>query len=250
MTLSPQQKERYARHLMLPEVGTEGQRLIAEARVLVVGLGGLGSPAALYLAAAGVGTLGLIDGDNVEISNLQRQVIHNTSALGKPKVTSAAETIARINPDVNTIVYEELLTEANAYDITGGYDFIVDATDSSQTKYLINDTCVKTGIAFSHGAIKEYGGYTFTYIPGYPCYRCLFGVNTPIKDIPPSASSGVLGVVPGILGSIQAAEALKYITGIGEPLTGRLLKFDIRTMNFNIIKFSHSPNCSACDTTK
>lgn len=242
--------ERYDRHVMLTDVGEEGQRLIAKARILVVGLGGLGSPAALYLAAAGVGTLGLIDGDKVDISNLQRQVIHNTPALGKPKVISAAETLARLNPDVKTEVYDSFLTEANAYDIISRYDFIVDATDSSQTKYLINDTCVNADVAFSHGAIKEYDGYTFTYAPGCPCYRCLFGVNTPIKDIPPSASSGVLGVVPGILGTIQAAEALKYITGLGEPLTGRLLKFDIRTMNFNIIKFRHNPDCKKCNNIK
>jgi len=236
--------------MMLTEIGDEGQRLISEARVLIVGLGGLGSPAALYLAAAGVGTLGLIDGDKVDISNLQRQVIHSTETLGKPKAESAAEAIARLNPDVKTELYDELLTETNAYDIISHYDFIIDATDSSQTKYLINDVCVKAGIAFSHGAIKEYDGYTFTYVPGHPCYRCLFGVNTPVKEIPPSASSGVLGTVPGILGTIQAAEALKYITGVGEPLTGRLLKFDIRTMNFSIIKFNHNPDCIGCRSTK
>ena len=231
---------RYSRHLMLPEIGEEGQKKILASRVLVVGAGGLGSPVMLYLAAAGVGTIGIIDADVVDLSNLQRQIIHHTKDLGTPKVESAKEKIMAVNPDVAVETYHEFLTPANALSIIQGYDFIVSCTDNLAAKALVSDTCVAAGKAFSHGGISEWTGQTFTHVPGTADYRTIFGGSaSPSADSPeagePEAVLGVLGAVAGMLGTIQAAETLKYLTGAGTLLTNRLLMFDALTMQFNLL---------------
>ncbi|MBR3522141.1 MAG: HesA/MoeB/ThiF family protein [Prevotella sp.] len=247
-------KSRYARHLMLPEIGEEGQKKILSSRVLVVGAGGLGSPVMLYLAAAGVGTIGVIDADEVDLSNLQRQVIHQTKDLGIPKVESAREKMLAINPDVRVETYHEFLTPANALSIIGGYDFIVSCTDNLAAKALVSDTCVAAGKAFSHGGISEWTGQTFTYVPGTADYRAIFGPPPAEAQASPTSASagspdsvtsetaapqapvlGVLGAVAGMLGTIQAAETLKYLTGAGQLLTNRLLMFDALTMQFDVL---------------
>ena len=225
---------RYARHLMLPEIGEEGQKKILSSRVLVVGAGGLGSPVMLYLAAAGVGTIGVIDADVVDLSNLQRQVIHQTKDLGIPKVESAKEKIMAINPAVTVETYHEFLTPANALSIIDGYDFIVSCTDNLAAKALVSDTCVAAGKAFSHGGISEWTGQTFTHVPGTADYRTIFGAP---QTEPQAPVLGVLGAVAGMLGTIQAAETIKYLTGAGTLLTNRLLMFDALTMQFNILSF-------------
>ena len=231
---------RYSRHLMLPEIGGEGQKKILASRVLVVGAGGLGSPVMLYLAAAGVGTIGVIDADVVDLSNLQRQIIHHTKDLGTPKVESAKAKIMAVNPDVAVETYHEFLTPANALSIIQGYDFIVSCTDNLAAKALVSDTCVAAGKAFSHGGISEWTGQTFTHVPGTADYRTIFGDSpSPVTDSPeaggPKAVLGVLGAVAGMLGTIQAAETLKYLTGAGTLLTNRLLMFDALTMQFNLL---------------
>lgn len=231
---------RYSRHLMLPEIGEEGQKKILASRVLVVGAGGLGSPVILYLAAAGVGTIGVIDADVVDLSNLQRQIIHHTKDLGTPKVESAKAKIMAVNPDVAVETYHEFLTPANALSIIQGYDFIVSCTDNLAAKALVSDTCVAAGKAFSHGGISEWTGQTFTHVPGTADYRTIFGDSpSPSADNPeagePKAVLGVLGAVAGMLGTIQAAETLKYLTGAGTLLTNRLLMFDALTMQFNLL---------------
>ena len=231
---------RYSRHLMLPEIGEEGQKKILASRVLVVGAGGLGSPVMLYLAAAGVGTIGVIDADVVDLSNLQRQIIHHTKDLGTPKVESAKAKIMAVNPDVAVETYHEFLTPANALSIIQGYDFIVSCTDNLAAKALVSDTCVAAGKAFSHGGISEWTGQTFTHVPGTADYRAIFGDSpSPVTDSPeagePKAVLGVLGAVAGMLGTIQAAETLKYLTGAGQLLTNRLLMFDALTMKFDVL---------------
>ena len=231
---------RYSRHLMLPEIGEEGQKKILASRVLVVGAGGLGSPVMLYLAAAGVGTIGVIDADVVDLSNLQRQIIHHTKDLGTPKVESAKAKIMAVNPDVAVETYHEFLTPANALSIIQGYDFIVSCTDNLAAEALVSDTCVAAGKAFSHGGISEWTGQTFTHVPGTADYRTIFGDSpSPSADNPeagePKAVLGVLGAVAGMLGTIQAAETLKYLTGAGTLLTNRLLMFDALTMQFNLL---------------
>ena len=235
-----QLNSRYSRHLMLPEIGEEGQKKILASRVLVVGAGGLGSPVMLYLAAAGVGTIGVIDADVVDLSNLQRQIIHHTKDLGTPKVESAKAKIMAVNPDVAVETYHEFLTPANALSIIQGYDFIVSCTDNLAAKALVSDTCVAAGKAFSHGGISEWTGQTFTHVPGTADYRAIFGDSpSPVTDSPeagePKAVLGVLGAVAGMLGTIQAAETLKYLTGAGTLLTNRLLMFDALTMQFNLL---------------
>ena len=245
---------RYARHLMLPEIGEEGQKKILSSRVLVVGAGGLGSPVMLYLAAAGVGTIGVIDADEVDLSNLQRQVIHQTKDLGTPKVESAREKMLAINPDVRVETYHEFLTPANALSIIERYDFIVSCTDNLAAKALVSDTCVAAGKAFSHGGISEWTGQTFTHVPGTADYRAIFGPPPAVAQASPTSASagspdsvtsetappqspvlGVLGAVAGMLGTIQAAETLKYLTGAGQLLTNRLLMFDALTMKFDVL---------------
>lgn len=237
---------RYSRHFLLKECGVEGQNRIRRGRVLIVGAGGLGSPVALYLAAAGVGTIGIADGDVVDLSNLQRQVIHTTADVGRPKVESACERIKAINPHVIAEPICDLLNEANAADIIRNYDFIVDATDNFAAKMLINDTCVTMEKQFSHGGILRFEGHTFTWVPGSACYRCIFGGEPPLDVVPPAAETGVFGVIAGILGTIQAAEALKFLTGIGHLLTDSLLTFDAKTMDFGKICVSRNKQCGVC----
>lgn len=237
---------RYSRHLLLQECGMEGQARLRRGRVLVAGAGGLGSPVLMYLAAAGVGTIGIADGDVVDISNLQRQIIHSTAEVGMPKTESAARRIRAINPHVEVITYDRYLTPADAADIIGGYDFVVDGTDNFDAKMLINDVCVAAGKPFSHGGILRFEGHTFTWMPGAACYRCIFGDRPPADVVPPAREAGVFGVIPGMLGTIQAAEALKFLTGTGELLTDRLLTFDARTMAFTTVRTERRGDCPVC----
>lgn len=243
---TPEQIERYSRHILLQDVGVEGQEKILNARVLVVGTGGLGAPVSLYLAAAGVGTIGLVDPDVVDLSNLQRQVIHFTKDVGTPKVQSAKEKIEAINPDVKVQTYYELLDSTNAQQIVSEYDFIIDGTDNFPVKFLINDACVLAGKPFSHGGILRFKGQTFTHLPGTACYRCMFKEPPPPGAVPTCSQAGVLGAIAGMLGTIQAAEALKYITGVGELLTNRLLTFDAKTMQFQTFNVRKRKNCELC----
>lgn len=241
--LTEEQIERYSRHILLEDVGVEGQEKILNAKVLVIGAGGLGAPVSLYLAAAGVGTIGIVDADNVDLSNLQRQVIHFTGDVGKPKVESAKEKMLAINPDVNVITYKEFLYSENALDIIKDYDFVIDGTDNFPVKFLINDACVMLKKPYSHGGILRFRGQTFTYVPGSACYRCMFKEPPPAGAVPTCSQAGVLGAIAGMLGTIQAAEALKYITGVGELLTNRLLTFDAKTMDFRTIPVKHRDSC-------
>jgi molybdopterin/thiamine biosynthesis adenylyltransferase len=239
--------ERYSRHILLQDIGVEGQIKLAEAKVLIVGAGGLGSPAALYLAAAGVGKLGIADADAVDLSNLQRQIIHFTPDLGKPKVVSAAEKIRALNPDVEVVTYHEFLRAANIRDILRGYDFVIDGTDNFAAKFLINDACVLEGIPLSHGGILRFNGQTMTILPRKSaCYRCAFKAPPPAGLVPTCSEAGILGAVAGMLGTIQAAEALKFITGVGELLTDKLLVFDAKNMDFSKVRFKPNPRCAVC----
>jgi len=242
-----QQLERYSRNILLDSVGFEGQEKLMQAKVLIIGTGGLGSPAAMYCAAAGVGTIGVVDGDVVEISNLQRQIIHCTGDIGSPKVASAREKIKAINPDVIVEPIQAFVNAANIGSIIEGYDFVIDGTDNFPTKFLINDACVMKRIPFSHGGILSFSGQTMTVLPKESaCYRCVFH-KTPSKNMIPSCfESGVLGVVAGMLGTIQAAEALKFITGAGELLADELLTFDALTMNFRKVSLRKNPGCAVC----
>jgi molybdopterin-synthase adenylyltransferase len=246
MDFNEQQIQRYSRHIILQNVGVEGQQKILEGKVLIVGAGGLGSPVALYLAAAGVGTLGIIDGDTVDLTNLQRQIIHFTADINKPKVTSAKEKIKQLNPDVTVITYHELLTSNNIREIINDYDFIVDGTDNFPVKFLINDACVLSSKPFSHGGILRFEGQTMTYTPGNACYRCVFRNPPPPDAVPTCSQAGVLGSVAGMLGTIQATEVLKFLTGIGELLTNRLLIFQALTMEFRTTRFKRNDACPVC----
>ncbi len=239
--------ERYSRNIILQEVGIEGQQKIREASVLVIGAGGLGSPALLYLAAAGVGKLGIVDFDKVDLTNLQRQIIHFTPDVGKPKVTSAKEKIEALNPDVEVKTYEELLTSENIREIIREYDFVIDGTDNFRSKFLINDACYFEKKPLSHGGILRFLGQTMTIIPDKTtCYRCVFNAPPPKNAVPTCSQAGILGSVAGILGTIQATEALKYITGVGELLENTLLTFDAKTFNFRKVKFNKNENCRLC----
>lgn len=244
--LTPEERIRYKRHLMLEDIGEQGQAKLLESRVLVVGAGGLGSPALLYLAAAGVGTIGIVDFDAADLSNLQRQICHTAADVGRPKVTSAAEKLRAINPDINVVEHRVMLDADNAPEIMAQYDFVIEATDNFETKFLVNDTCVALGKAFSHGGIRRYDGETLTYAPGHACYRCVFGAPPPEGSSPKSSDVGVLGAIAGMLGTIQAAEAIKYITGVGKLLTDRLLTFDAREMTFNTLRIGPQAHCPAC----
>ncbi len=237
---------RYSRHILLKDVGVEGQEKIHDAKVLIVGAGGLGAPAALYLAAAGVGTIGLVDGDVVDLSNLQRQVIHFTADVGKAKVLSARDKILAINPKCNVITHREFLMSDNIIDIISPYDFIIDGTDNFPTKFLINDACIMAGKPFSHGGILRFEGQTFTHVPGSACYRCMFKEPPPAGLVPTCSQAGVLGAIAGMLGTIQAAETLKYIIGVGELLTNQLLTFNAKTMDFRKIKTRKNTHCPLC----
>jgi molybdopterin/thiamine biosynthesis adenylyltransferase/rhodanese-related sulfurtransferase len=246
--LSTEQRARYSRHLLIPEVGEAGQQTLLQSRVLLVGAGGLGSPASLYLAAAGVGTLGIVDADVVDDSNLQRQIVHSTERLGEPKVASAKRTIEALNPDVDVKAYEERLTSENVERILGeGWDVIVDGADNFPTRYLVNDASVWHSIPVVHGSIYRFEGQATVFKPHEgPCYRCLFPAPPPPELAPSCAEGGVLGVLPGIVGSLQANEALKLLLGIGETLQGRLLLFDALATTFDEVTVKRDPDCPVC----
>lgn len=246
MNLTEEQIERYSRHLILDGIGGKGQEKISNAKVLIIGTGGLGSPIALYLAAAGVGTIGIADGDKVELSNLQRQIIHFTPDLNKPKVTSALEKMTAINPDVKVKTYNLIITADNISDIINDYDFIIDGTDNFPAKFLINDACVLNKKPFSHGGVLRFNGQTLTYTPENLCYRCIFDNPPPANAVPSCSQAGILGVVAGILGTIQATEALKFITGAGELLTNHLLTFDALTFEFRKFEIKKKNDCPVC----
>lgn len=239
--------ERYSRHILLKDVGIEGQQKLFDAKILVIGAGGLGSPVALYLAAAGIGTIGIADADVVDLSNLQRQVIHFTADLGKPKVESAAEKMRAINPDVTVRTYHEFLLASNIRPIVQDYDFVIDGTDNFAAKFLINDACVLERKPFSHGGILRFNGQTMTVLPGQSaCYRCAFHAPPPAGSVPTCSQAGILGAVAGMLGTIQATEALKFILGTGQLLTNTLLSFDAKTLDFRKIRFKPNANCAVC----
>ncbi|MBW8742121.1 MAG: molybdopterin-synthase adenylyltransferase MoeB [Acidobacteria bacterium] len=246
--LEPQQRARYSRHLLIPEVGEAGQLKLLQSKVLLIGAGGLGSPASLYLAAAGVGRLGIVDADVVDESNLQRQIVHSTERLGDPKVESAKRTIEALNPDVDVVAYQERLTSENVDRILAdGWDVIVDGADNFPTRYLVNDASVWHDIPVVHGSIYRFEGQVTVLKPGDgPCYRCLFPSPPPPELAPSCAEGGVLGVLPGIVGSLQASEALKLALGIGDPLIGRLLLFDALTTEFNEVAIRRDPQCPVC----
>jgi molybdopterin/thiamine biosynthesis adenylyltransferase/rhodanese-related sulfurtransferase len=247
VTLTKDQKTRYSRHTLLPEVGEEGQAKLLDSRVLLVGAGGLGSPAALYLAAAGVGSLGIVDFDTVDASNLQRQILHTVDRIGRPKVESARETLQALNPDVKIEPYMERLSADNVLDIMAGYDVVVDGGDNFPTRYLVNDASLHLRVPVVHGAIFRFEGQASVFRPYQgPCYRCLFPQPPPPELAPSCAEAGVLGVLPGIVGSIEAMEAIKLILGIGEPLVGRLLTYDALTQEFRQLKLRRNPSCPAC----
>ena len=240
---------RYSRHLILPEVGMEGQQKLKAARVLCVGTGGLGAPLALYLAAAGVGTLGLVDFDTVDKSNLQRQIIHSTNTVGMLKVDSAELMLHGLNPNLNVVKFNTMLTSANALEIFKDFDIIADGTDNFQTRYLVNDACVLTGKPNAYGSIFRFEGQASVFATeDGPCYRCLYPEPPPPGLVPSCAEGGVLGILPGLVGVIQATEVIKLILGIGEPLVGRLLLIDALGMGFRTLKLRKNPDCPACGT--
>ncbi len=240
---------RYSRHILLPQVGEDGQRRLKNSRVLLVGAGGLGSPVALYLAAAGVGTIGLVDFDVVDLSNLQRQILHGSAAIGSSKIDSARDRLRDINPNVRVEAHETRLTSVNALEIARGFDVIVDGTDNFATRYLVNDTSVLLGIPNVYGSVYRFEGQASVFgAPGGPCYRCLFREPPPRELVPSCAEGGVLGVVPGLVGTIQATETIKLLLGIGDTLVGQLLTIDAMTMAFRTIELRRDPECPACGT--
>jgi len=245
--LSDHQKELYHRNIIVPEINEAGQLKLLHSRVLVVGLGGLGSPALLYLAAAGIGKIGIVDSDRVELSNLQRQILHGRGDIGNRKTSSASESIARLNPDVNLTTYPFRLTASNASEIIEAYDFIIEATDNFESKFLINDVSVKKGKAFSHAGILGTYGQTMTVVPGQgPCFRCVFKEVPPPGAVKTTAETGVLGGVPGVFGAIQATEAIKYLVGCGDLLVGRLLSWDALQGTFREVKLPPEMRCETC----
>jgi adenylyltransferase/sulfurtransferase len=245
--LTPAQMERYARHTILPQIGAEGQIKLLAARVLLIGAGGLGSPAALYLAAAGVGTLGIVDHDAVDASNLQRQVLHSTETVGMPKLESARRRIASLNPDVRVVPHDARLTPANALEILRDYDVVVDGTDNFPTRYLSNAASVMLGKPNVYGSVYQFEGQASVFWAGRgPCYRCVFPEPPPPGAVPTCAEGGVLGILPGVIGLIQATEAVKVILGLGETLAGRLLLYDAGRMEFRTIRLRRNPRCPVC----
>ena len=245
---SEDQVLRYSRHIILPKIGAVGQRKLLDAKVLCVGAGGLGSPVAMYLAAAGVGTLGIVDFDRVDVTNLQRQLLHDTNDVGRPKVDSAADRINGINPEVHVVKHNVVLSSDNAFDVLGQYDIVVDGSDNFPVRYLVNDATQMLGKPLVYGSIFQFDGQASVFLPGQetPCYRCLFPEPPPPGTVPSCAEGGVFGVLPGIIGSIQAVEAIKLITQIGEPLVGRLLLFDALEMDFTTVKLRWDPDCPVC----
>jgi molybdopterin/thiamine biosynthesis adenylyltransferase len=248
VSLSEDQVLRYARHIILPGIGGDGQRRLMGAKAVVIGAGGLGSPAAMYMAAAGVGTLGLVDFDRVDLSNLQRQLLHDTDDVGRPKVESASERLADLNPNVDVVAHETLLSSENAFDVLGRYDVVVDGTDNFPVRYLVNDACQMLGKPLVYGSIYQWEGQASVFLPGpeTPCYRCLFPEPPPPGTVPSCAEGGVFGVLPGIIGSIQAVEAIKLILGAGESLVGKLLLYDALRNDFTTVKLRWDPDCPVC----
>jgi molybdopterin/thiamine biosynthesis adenylyltransferase/rhodanese-related sulfurtransferase len=246
-SLTPEQGQRYSRHLLIPEVGEEGQQKLLKSKVLLIGAGGLGSPAAFYLASAGVGTLGIVDSDVVDLTNLQRQILHNTDRIGESKVSSAKQTLEALNPDVKIIGYEERLTSANIDRIIESYDVVIDGADNFPTRYLLNDASVKHRIPVVHGSIFRFEGQVTVFKPfDGPCYRCLFPEPPPPELAPSCAEAGVLGVLPGVIGTVQAAEAIKLLLEIGEPLVGRYLLYDALEGSFREVRLRRDPECPVC----
>ena len=247
VVLSDQQKLRYSRHLLIPEVGSAGQAKLLGSKALLIGAGGLGSPASLYLAAAGVGTIGIVDFDVVDLSNLQRQVVHTTDRVGEKKVESARRTLTALNPDVTVVAHEEMLVADNVERIIAGYDVILDGTDTFETRYILNDAAVAAGIPVVHASVFRFEGQLTTFVPYEgPCYRCLYPTPPPPELAPGCSVAGVLGVVPGIMGLLQANEVLKLLLGIGETLAGRLLLFDALETEFTELKLRRDPACPVC----
>ncbi len=244
---TPEQMTRYSRHFMLPEVGGEGQAKLLDAKVLMVGAGGLGSPSAFYLAAAGVGTMGIIDPDVVDLSNLQRQILHTNDRIGQPKTDSAKQTLQALNPDVRVITYQEKLTSENVLEIIKDYDIIVDGCDNFPTRYLVNDACVMANKPNVHGSVFQFDGQASVFYPGKgPCYRCLYPQPPPPGMAPSCAEAGVLGVLPGLIGTIQALETIKLILEKGDPLVGKLLCFNTLSMEITTLNLKKDPNCPVC----
>ncbi len=247
MEFTDEQVTRYSRHILLPEVGGKGQKKIAKAKILIVGAGGLGSPAAFYLAAAGVGTIGLIDSDAVDLSNLQRQIIHYTPDVGRPKVLSAKEKIQALNPDVQVNMHEERFVADNALKLVAGYDVVIDGVDNFPAKFLINDACVLGNKPLVHGGILRFDGRVTTILPKKSaCYRCVFKQPPPAGLVASCQEAGVIGALAGVIGTLQATEALKLVLGIGKPLTDRLLDYDAKKATFREIKTKRNPNCPVC----
>ncbi len=247
MSLTEKQIERYSRHIILEQIGGEGQEKLLNSKVLIIGAGGLGSTAGLYLAAAGVGTIGIVDSDKVDLTNLQRQIIHHTSDVGTEKTKSAENTIRAINPDVTVQTYQTKVDAKNISHIIRKYDFIIDCTDNFPAKFLINDACYFEKIPFSHAGILRFTGQLITVLPGEStCYRCIFNAPPPANAVPSCSQAGVLGVLAGTIGSLQATEAIKYLLGLGKLLTGKLLTYDALEMNFRSIKLDRNPDCPLC----
>ena len=246
-SLTDFEKELYHRNIQIPEVGEEGQLKLLGSRVLIVGLGGLGSPALTYLAACGIGEIGIADGDRVELSNLQRQILHGREDVGSDKTASAARSITRLRPDLRLTTYPCRITEANAPEIIAPYDFVIEATDNFASKFLVSDACVRLGKAYSHAGILGMFGQTMTVVPGKgPCYRCVFDSIPPPGAVPTTSEAGVLGVVPGVLGAIQAAEAIKFLLNRGRLLVGRLLTWDALSMTFREVRLPREKRCGVC----
>jgi len=244
--LTPEQVKRYSRHIIMPQIGSRGQRTLLQSRVLVVGAGGLGSPSALYLALAGVGTLGIVDFDVVDLSNLQRQILHRTADVGRPKVESARDTLKAYNPDVEVVTYNAPLTSENALEVLKDYDVVVNGADNFPARYLVNDACYLLGKPLVDGSILMFDGQVTVYQPGQGCYRCLFPTPPPPGAVPNCAEAGVLGALTGLVGSIQAIETVKLLLGIGETLTSRLLLIDALTMEFRTVRLRRDPKCPLC----
>ena len=244
--LTPYQVTRYSRHIIMPQVGSQGQRKLLDARVLMVGAGGLGSPISIYLTLAGVGTVGIVDFDTVDLSNLQRQILHHNDDIGRPKVESARETLHAYNPDVNVIAHEEPLTSANAMEIISGYDIIVNGADNFPARYLVNDAAYLNGKPLVDGSILLFDGQATVFIPGEGCYRCLFPEPPAPGEVPSCAEAGVLGMLPGLVGTIQATETVKLILGVGRSLTSRLLLVDALDMEFREVKIRRLESCRLC----
>ncbi|WP_158058030.1 SAMP-activating enzyme E1 [Halorussus halophilus] len=246
LSLDATQLDRYSRHIIMDEVGPDGQSALLDASVLVVGAGGLGSPVIQYLAAAGVGTLGIADDDDVELSNLQRQIVHGDADVGRPKVESAADYVRTINPDVTVETHQTRVEPDNVEELVADYGFVVDASDNFRTRYLVNDACTLSDTPFSHGAIYKFEGQVTTFTTDGPCYRCLFPEAPPQGMVPDCASTGVLGVLPGTVGCIQATETVKYLLGEGKLLDGRMLFYDAMDMSFEEVAFKQNPDCPVC----